>query len=100
MSHDTPNKRFDFLGIVTIFAQHLSVGARQLSLHYLGNRSCLGYQGLRGVVKETSPGKPEEGNGKEECRVSDSSEMFSTSGVDKLGKTLERQKGDIVWCSL
>lgn len=57
--------RSDFLGIVTIFAQHLSVGAQQVSLHCLRNRSCLGYQGLGGVVKEASPGKPEEGAGKE-----------------------------------
>lgn len=55
-AHDTATRRFDFLGIETIFAQHHSVDARQLSLHSLCNHSCLGYQGLRGLLRKRLQG--------------------------------------------
>lgn len=51
-------------------------------LHCLCNRSCLGYQGLGGLLRKRLRGNQRRELGSREGRVSASSEMFSKSGVD------------------
>lgn len=63
------------LGIGAIFAQHLVEGARQLSLRCL-NRS----QNLWGLLRKHLQGKQRRDRGR--SWVSESSEMFSESGVE------------------